>query len=68
VDYVVLPVNLHRRHWTRASGDREAARVPGRFDPAKITEVTRHRSVEMIRTYSRQANLFHDHSGAAFLW
>lgn len=33
----------------------------------KVCEVTRHRSVEMIRTYSRRANLFHDHSGAAFL-
>jgi hypothetical protein len=33
----------------------------------KVCEVTRHRGVEMIRTYSRRANLFHNHSGSSFL-
>jgi site-specific recombinase XerD len=33
----------------------------------KIMEQTRHRSMDMIATYSRRANLFVDHSGAGFL-
>jgi integrase len=33
----------------------------------KIMEQTRHRSMDMIATYSRRANLFVDHSGARFL-
>ena len=33
----------------------------------KIVEQTRHKSLDMVRTYSRRANLFLDHSGASFL-
>ena len=33
----------------------------------KIAEQTRHRSLDMIRVYSRRVDLFRDHSGAAFL-
>jgi integrase len=33
----------------------------------KIAEQTRHRSVEMVRIYSRRVDLFRDHSGATFL-
>jgi site-specific recombinase XerD len=33
----------------------------------KVTEVTRHKSLDMLRVYSRRADLFRDHSGAAFL-
>ena len=33
----------------------------------KIAEQTRHRSLDMLRVYSRRANLFIDHAGAAFL-
>jgi hypothetical protein len=33
----------------------------------KIAEQTRHRSLEMLRVYARRADLFCDHSGAAFL-
>jgi integrase len=33
----------------------------------KIAEQTRHRSLDMLMVYSRRANLFVDHSGAAFL-
>ena len=33
----------------------------------KIAEQTRHRSLDMLRVYSWRANLFVDHTGAAFL-
>jgi integrase len=33
----------------------------------KIVEQTRHKSVDMVRVYSRRVDLFRDHSGAAFL-
>jgi site-specific recombinase XerD len=33
----------------------------------KIVETTRHRSVDMLRVYSRRADLFREHAGAAFL-
>jgi len=33
----------------------------------KIVEQTRHKSVDMVRIYSRRIDLFRDHSGAAFL-
>jgi integrase len=33
----------------------------------KVTEVTRHKSLDMLRVYSRRVDLFRDHSGAAFL-
>jgi integrase len=33
----------------------------------KIAEQTRHRSLDMIRVYSRRVDLFREHSGAAFL-
>jgi integrase len=33
----------------------------------KIAEQTRHRSLNMIQTYSRRIDLFRDHAGAAFL-
>jgi integrase len=33
----------------------------------KICEVTRHRSLEMLRVYSRRQDLFREHSGASFL-
>jgi integrase len=33
----------------------------------KIAEQTRHRSLDMLCVYSRRANLFIDHAGAAFL-
>lgn len=33
----------------------------------KVTEVTRHKSLDMLRVYSRRLDLFRDHSGAAFL-
>jgi hypothetical protein len=32
----------------------------------KIVEQTRHKSVDMLRVYSRRIDLFLDHSGAAF--
>jgi integrase len=33
----------------------------------KIAEQTRHRSLDMLRVYSRRVDLFREHSGAAFL-
>jgi integrase len=33
----------------------------------KIAEQTRHRSLDMLRVYSRRADLFRDHAGAGFL-
>ena len=33
----------------------------------KIAEQTRHKSLDMIRVYSRRVDLFRDHSGARFL-
>ena len=33
----------------------------------KIVEQTRHKSVDMVRVYSRRVDLFRDHSGAKFL-
>ena len=33
----------------------------------KIAEQTRHRSLDMLRVYSRRIDLFREHSGAAFL-
>jgi integrase len=33
----------------------------------KIAEQTRHRSLDMLRVYSRRVDLFRDHAGAAFL-
>jgi integrase len=33
----------------------------------KIAEQTRHRSIDMLRVYSRRVDLFREHSGAAFL-
>ena len=33
----------------------------------KIAEQTRHRSLDMLRIYSRRADLFREHSGAGFL-
>jgi len=33
----------------------------------KIVEQTRHKSVEMVRLYSRRVDLFRNHSGAGFL-
>lgn len=33
----------------------------------KIMDVSRHRSVETVRGYVRDAELFNDHAGAAFL-
>jgi hypothetical protein len=33
----------------------------------KIVETTRHRSIDMLRVYSRRVDLFREHSGAAFL-
>jgi len=33
----------------------------------KIVEQTRHKSVDLVRVYSRRIDLFRDHSGAAFL-
>jgi len=33
----------------------------------KMVEVSRHKSIDMLRTYVRRADLFKDHSGAAFL-
>jgi hypothetical protein len=33
----------------------------------KIVEQTRHKSVDMVRVYSRRIDLFRDHIGAAFL-
>jgi integrase len=33
----------------------------------KIVETTRHRSVDMLRVYSRRADLFREHAGAGFL-
>ena len=32
-----------------------------------VDEQTRHKSVDMVRVYSRRVDLFRDHSGAAFL-
>jgi hypothetical protein len=32
----------------------------------RIVEQTRHKSLDMVRTYSRRADLFRDHSGASF--
>ena len=33
----------------------------------KMTEVSRHKSVDMLTTYVRRSNLFREHAGAAFL-
>jgi hypothetical protein len=33
----------------------------------KIAEQTRHRSLDMLRVYSRRVDLFREHAGAAFL-
>jgi site-specific recombinase XerD len=33
----------------------------------KMTEVSRHRSIETLRGYVRRADLFKEHAGAAFL-
>jgi integrase len=33
----------------------------------KIVEQTRHKSIDMVRVYSRRIDLFRDHSGPAFL-
>jgi integrase len=33
----------------------------------KIAEQTRHRSLDMLRVYSRRADLFRDHAGSSFL-
>jgi integrase len=33
----------------------------------KIAEQTRHKSLDMLRVYSRRVDLFREHSGAAFL-
>jgi hypothetical protein len=33
----------------------------------KMVEQTRHKSVDLVRVYSRLINLLRDHSGAAFL-
>jgi len=33
----------------------------------QIVEYTRHKSIDMVRVYSCRIDLFHDHSGAAFL-
>ena len=33
----------------------------------KMVEVSRHKSVDMLRTYVRRADLFREHAGAAFL-
>ena len=33
----------------------------------KIAEQTRHKSLDMLRVYSRRVDLFRDHSGATFL-
>ena len=33
----------------------------------KIAEQTRHRSIDMLRVYSRRVDLFREYSGAAFL-
>jgi len=41
--------------------------VEANASPMKIVEQTRHKSVGMVRVYSRRFDLFRDHSGAAFL-
>ncbi len=33
----------------------------------KIAEQTRHKSLDMLRVYSRRVDLFREHAGAAFL-
>jgi site-specific recombinase XerD len=33
----------------------------------KMTEVSRHKSVDVLRGYVRRADLFREHAGAAFL-
>jgi site-specific recombinase XerD len=33
----------------------------------KMVEVSRHKSIDMLRTYVRRADLFREHAGAAFL-
>jgi hypothetical protein len=33
----------------------------------KIIEMSRHKSVDMLRVYSRRVDLFREHSGSAFL-
>ena len=33
----------------------------------KMMEVSRHRSVDTLRSYVRRADLFHEHAGASFL-
>jgi hypothetical protein len=33
----------------------------------KMMEVSRHRSVDVLRGYVRRADLFHEHTGATFL-
>ena len=34
----------------------------------KMVEVSRHKSVDVLRGYVRRADLFSVHAGAAFLW
>jgi site-specific recombinase XerD len=33
----------------------------------KMVEVSRHKSIEMLRIYVRRADLFREHAGSAFL-
>jgi site-specific recombinase XerD len=33
----------------------------------KLLEVSRHKSIETLRAYVKQADLFQDHAGASFL-
>ena len=52
-------------HSLRAGFVTSAAVHSARLD--KIMEVTRHASERMVLRYIRQADVFRDHAGAAFL-
>lgn len=62
---VGLDVEAYSGHSLRAGYVTSA--VEANAPLLKIAEQTRHRSLDMIRVYSRRVDLFRDHSGAAFL-
>ncbi len=60
-----LDASQFSAHWLRAGFITSAAKTgAGLF---KIMDVSRHRSVDTVRGYVRDAELFKDHAGAAFL-
>ncbi len=62
---VGLDPSKYSGHSLRAGFVTSAAAHRARLD--KIMEVTRHTSPRMVMRYIRQASVFEDHAGAAFL-